>query len=347
MIAAADKESQSRRCRRGAVARGQGASSKEGATPLQCRCHYTRRLIDATWSHYLILAMCEEYSSRSWLPSRSAFPVRGCVVARNSSLCIAINIPFTAKIVVYAHSSDVYVLQNKKLLQPMGDVTSIDVVSNLLKQCSSNKCGGSSSGVAKASTLISIRLIRIVGLAKSKYRNRVLFERASQKQSSDTHKPPYDRVKRCQGRKINIKASEPVNIISVVLLNGTLRGSTHFSQFEGIVRLLYLVYGRFVESSAICRLFSQLVSVTVGADHSICPTAVILLVTRTANCHIDLDGSREPMRVIEVSMEQRQNEGAGETGDPRQNPPINGIVWHDSHMRKSVVTRPGIERRAG
>ncbi|KAJ8880330.1 hypothetical protein PR048_016797 [Dryococelus australis] len=32
------------------------------------------------------------------------------------------------------------------------------------------------------------------------------------------------------------------------------------------------------------------------------------------------------MRVIEVNMEQRQHEGAGETGDPRGNPPTNGIV---------------------
>ncbi|KAJ8894990.1 hypothetical protein PR048_000298 [Dryococelus australis] len=29
--------------------------------------------------------------------------------------------------------------------------------------------------------------------------------------------------------------------------------------------------------------------------------------------------------------------------DPRENPPTNGIVRHDSHMRKSGVTRPGIE----
>ncbi|KAJ8878759.1 hypothetical protein PR048_019345 [Dryococelus australis] len=40
-----------------------------------------------------------------------------------------------------------------------------------------------------------------------------------------------------------------------------------------------------------------------------------------------------PMRVIEVSMEQRRNEGAGETGDPRENPPTSGAVRHDSHLR--------------
>ncbi|KAJ8867736.1 hypothetical protein PR048_031539 [Dryococelus australis] len=46
---------------------------------------------------------------------------------------------------------------------------------------------------------------------KSKYINRIRLERASQKQSSHTHKTPYDRVERCRERKINIKASESVN----------------------------------------------------------------------------------------------------------------------------------------
>ncbi|KAJ8874141.1 hypothetical protein PR048_024983 [Dryococelus australis] len=32
---------------------------------------------------------------------------------------------------------------------------------------------------------------------------------------------------------------------------------------------------------------------------------------------------------------QRRNEGAGETGDPRQNPRTSGIVSHNSHLRKS------------
>ncbi|KAJ8883723.1 hypothetical protein PR048_015577 [Dryococelus australis] len=47
--------------------------------------------------------------------------------------------------------------------------------------------------------------------ANSKYRNCIRLERSSQKQSSDTHKTPYDRVKRCRERKINTKASESVN----------------------------------------------------------------------------------------------------------------------------------------
>ncbi|KAJ8883406.1 hypothetical protein PR048_015249 [Dryococelus australis] len=46
----------------------------------------------------------------------------------------------------------------------------------------------------------------------SRHRNRIRLERASQKQSSDTHKTPYDRVKHCRERNINIKASERVNV---------------------------------------------------------------------------------------------------------------------------------------
>ncbi|KAJ8877435.1 hypothetical protein PR048_021889 [Dryococelus australis] len=44
------------------------------------------------------------------------------------------------------------------------------------------------------------------------FRNRMRLERASQKQSSDTHEIPYDRVKRCWERKIIIKASERVDV---------------------------------------------------------------------------------------------------------------------------------------
>ncbi|KAJ8865734.1 hypothetical protein PR048_033255 [Dryococelus australis] len=47
--------------------------------------------------------------------------------------------------------------------------------------------------------------------------------------------------------------------------------------------------------------------------------------------------------VIEVRMEQRRNKRPGGTGVPRENPLTNGIVRHDSHMRKSGLSRPGIE----
>ncbi|KAJ8890507.1 hypothetical protein PR048_010016 [Dryococelus australis] len=51
--------------------------------------------------------------------------------------------------------------------------------------------------------------------------------------------------------------------------------------------------------------------------------------------------SHNPMRVIEENTEWRRNEGAGETGDPRENPPTNGIVRHDSRLQKParVITQ--------
>ncbi|KAJ8894446.1 hypothetical protein PR048_007100 [Dryococelus australis] len=48
----------------------------------------------------------------------------------------------------------------------------------------------------------------------------------------------------------------------------------------------------------------------------------------------------------EVSIEQRLNERESGTGNPRKKPPTNGIVRHDSHVRKYGVTRPGIEPRS-
>ncbi|KAJ8877559.1 hypothetical protein PR048_022014 [Dryococelus australis] len=63
------------------------------------------------------------------------------------------------------------------------------------------------------SVIFSPDLWRVVKCCKSKYRNRIRLERAPQKQLSDTHKTPHDRVKRCRERKINIKASESVNPI--------------------------------------------------------------------------------------------------------------------------------------
>ncbi|KAJ8865621.1 hypothetical protein PR048_033141 [Dryococelus australis] len=46
----------------------------------------------------------------------------------------------------------------------------------------------------------------------------------------------------------------------------------------------------------------------------------------------------------EVSTEQRRNARAGEAGNPREDPPTNGIVRRDSHMRESVEARSGIGR---
>ncbi|KAJ8872675.1 hypothetical protein PR048_026287 [Dryococelus australis] len=71
--------------------------------------------------------------------------------------------------------------------------------------------------------------------AKLKYRNRVRLKRTSEKQSSDTHKTPYDRVKRGRERKINIKASERVNV-DVFTQN---KRQCLYSQFRSLHNNLY------------------------------------------------------------------------------------------------------------
>ncbi|KAJ8871665.1 hypothetical protein PR048_027992 [Dryococelus australis] len=68
-------------------------------------------------------------------------------------------------------------------------------------------------------------------------------------------------------------------------------------------------------------------------------SAQIILLKETRPAH------RQSTRVIEVSMEQRRNEGTGETGNPQENPLTSGIVRHDSNIRKSGVIWQGIELR--
>ncbi|KAJ8898153.1 hypothetical protein PR048_003513 [Dryococelus australis] len=58
---------------------------------------------------------------------------------------------------------------------------------------------------------------------------------------------------------------------------------------------------------------------------------------------VKMTSSRADVKNDEVSMEQRRNERVRETGNPREDPPTNGIVRHDFYLRKSGVTRPGME----
>ncbi|KAJ8876137.1 hypothetical protein PR048_024046 [Dryococelus australis] len=62
------------------------------------------------------------------------------------------------------------------------------------------------------------------------------LERASQKQSSDTHKTPYDRVKRCRERKKYIKASERVNVDVFVQKNTAVSPTQPHPIFGRLVR---------------------------------------------------------------------------------------------------------------
>ncbi|KAJ8894147.1 hypothetical protein PR048_006757 [Dryococelus australis] len=59
--------------------------------------------------------------------------------------------------------------------------------------------------------LLVWHVLRVLG-TYADITNLIRLETASQKKSSDTHKTPYDRVKRCRERKINIKASERVKV---------------------------------------------------------------------------------------------------------------------------------------
>ncbi|KAJ8885892.1 hypothetical protein PR048_012098 [Dryococelus australis] len=61
------------------------------------------------------------------------------------------------------------------------------------------------------------------------------------------------------------------------------------------------------------------------------------------DCGVEKQGTRQPTREIEGRIKHRRIERTGETGGPRKNPPTNGIVRHDSHMRKSGVTRMEIK----
>ncbi|KAJ8876826.1 hypothetical protein PR048_021273 [Dryococelus australis] len=86
--------------------------------------------------------------------------------------------------------------------------------------------------IAKGST----NVLRRVGSAKHRARQIVYgSERASQKQSSDTHKTPCDRVKRCRERKINIEASERVNV-DIKLDPGSELGSFNLGSGKMLVQ---------------------------------------------------------------------------------------------------------------
>ncbi|KAJ8882619.1 hypothetical protein PR048_014431 [Dryococelus australis] len=65
----------------------------------------------------------------------------------------------------------------------------------------------------------------------------------------------------------------------------------------------------------------------VTCDTSIARDTILI---KCCSCGInDVAMRSRSMRVIEVNMERRWTEGAGETGDPLENPPTNDIVRHD------------------
>ncbi|KAJ8876368.1 hypothetical protein PR048_020813 [Dryococelus australis] len=78
--------------------------------------------------------------------------------------------------------------------------------------------------------------------------------------------------------------------------------------------------------------------------------AIVPMDTSLKGKGLDTRAQQINTKAMEVSLERLRNERAGETGHPRENPPTNGIVRHDSQLRKCgaefVVTRiPGDGRQ--
>ncbi|KAJ8866173.1 hypothetical protein PR048_033697 [Dryococelus australis] len=83
---------------------------------------------------------------------------------------------------------------------------------------------------------------------------------------------------------------------------------------------LYFFIGKFHYRRAHSFLLSS-------AAHCLSLYAMFKVTNTMAAIRLSLHLPR-PMRAIEVRMERRRNEGAGESGDPRENPLTNGIVRH-------------------
>ncbi|KAJ8882649.1 hypothetical protein PR048_014461 [Dryococelus australis] len=103
------------------------------------------------------------------------------------------------------------------------------------------------------------------------------------------------------------------------------------------------VVGRYVPSPGYC--VTATTGVSTGATHARLGTCQGSEQAMAAFGH-DGGSLGRPYRVrsgvcpvvyyaFVMNMEHRRNGGAGETGYPRENPPTNGIVRHDSHLRKS------------
>ncbi|KAJ8874375.1 hypothetical protein PR048_025223 [Dryococelus australis] len=84
---------------------------------------------------------------------------------------------------------------------------------------------------------------------------------------------------------------------------------------------------------------SSVLMITVGSTMLVLGPVVLMI--REIESRRHYDRFTKPMRLIDVRSSAGMK-GWEETGDPRENPLTNGIVRHDSHVRKSGVTRPGL-----
>ncbi|KAJ8888083.1 hypothetical protein PR048_007570 [Dryococelus australis] len=115
--------------------------------------------------------------------------------------------------------------------------------------------------------------------------NRIRLERASREQSSDTHKTPYDRVTRRRELRINIKASERVNV-DVFTQNKRLclqHSYTPFFQFLHFSLKHGFVIVNMVQTDCTpVRCFARRGDKRVDAHVSVAPSAPTLLGPRRA-----------------------------------------------------------------
>ncbi|KAJ8897537.1 hypothetical protein PR048_002884 [Dryococelus australis] len=198
----------------------------------------------------------------------------------------------------------------------------------------------------------------LVKKAKSKYRNRIRLERTSQKQSSDTHKTPYDRVKRCRERKINIKASDngpkrrsdvrptltnrgrrtSKSVVIIALQAANSGTEDHFrSNSDKETTSKNTAFRATEDLTDRDPSLPQIHYVTVCTSRTY-TLGVPSMVEPQLFGHDQDDSSasneQEENSLSGVSMEQRRNARVEETGNPRGNPPTRGIVRHYSHVRK-------------
>ncbi|KAJ8890859.1 hypothetical protein PR048_010368 [Dryococelus australis] len=148
-------------------------------------------------------------------------------------------------------------------------------------------------GVGRNFEFVSLRLITSA------------LERASQKQFSGIHKTPYDRVKRCRERKINIKSIGYSRVTTETLHALSVGAIRHLAR----VLLSPVLLPHFLTLDA--QLHSPLNEACTAAERDWAAKAAIGAMTTSLS---------EWDEMIELRMQQHRHKRADETGDPRGKP---------------------------
>ncbi|KAJ8876831.1 hypothetical protein PR048_021278 [Dryococelus australis] len=237
-----------------------------------------------------------------------------------------------------------------------------------LVSCLSELCDSSQSSPGEGEGVLNVAEYR------SKYRNRVRLERASKKQSSDTHTTPYDRVKWCQERLGLVVESVTINLSSPARVIGSpsrkFGGGGHgFSRHS----ILFCICLTFISPRSFFKgMWPSALKAILGCEDArqgdrieddlklnpstVCVNNVLYTILATRSSLAEhTEGSELVSEEIwaalnievfraddgEGSIEQRKNERV----DPRENPPASGITRHDTPMRNSVSDPAGSRTR--